>query len=124
MEIRSAVPVLSALAHEGRLAVFRLLVTSGAGGVAAGDIARHLGVPANTMSAHLTILGHAGLVLSRRVSRSIIYTADYKHMAALLSFLVQDCCNGSPEVCAPLAEIVSTAARRTIDLPETEHEPT
>jgi ArsR family transcriptional regulator len=110
MESKPAVAALSALAHEGRLAVFRMLVQAGAEGIAAGQIARRLGVPANTLSANLNLLSHAGLIESRRVGRSIIYTAAYGRMAELLGFLVEDCCQGSPEICAPVTEIVARAA--------------
>lgn len=99
-----AVSALSALAHEHRLAAFRLLVRAGEGGVPAGDIARELGVLPNTLSSHLTILGHAGLIRSRREGRSILYSADYDGMRGLLDFLVADCCGGRPEICAPLAD--------------------
>ena len=110
METKLAVAALSALAQETRLGVFRRLVQAGPKGMAAGELARSLGVVPNTMSAHLNVLGHAGLVQSRRVSRSIFYTADYDRMSELLSYLVQDCCDGSPEVCAPLATLVRDAA--------------
>ena len=98
-----AVKRLSALAQESRLAVFRLLVQAGQTGVAAGDIARSLDIPANTLSAHLNILSNAGLVTSRRESRSIIYSAEYANMGDLLVYLMEDCCGGRPEVCAPMA---------------------
>lgn len=110
MESKLAVVALSALAHEGRLAVFRMLVQAGGDGVPAGEIARRLGVPANTLSANLNVLSHAGLIDSRREGRSIIYTAAYERMAALLGFLMEDCCQGSAAICAPLAEIVNRAA--------------
>ena len=110
MENTSAVAALSALAHEGRLTVFRMLVRAGAEGMAAGDIARAIGAPPNTLSANLNLLSHAGLVRSRREGRSIIYTADYGRMAELLAFLVEDCCNGAPQICTPLAEIAARAA--------------
>lgn len=109
MEGKLAVAALGALAHEGRLAVFRMLVQAGADGVAAGEIARRLGVPANSLSANLTVLSHAGLVQSRRVGRSIIYTAAYERMASLLAYLVEDCCQGSPAICTPLAAIMTRA---------------
>lgn len=105
MQIPSAVEALSALAHGHRLAVFRLLVRAGADGMPAGDIAREVGALPNTLSTHLTILGHAGLVRSRRDGRSIIYSADYDGMRALLGFLVEDCCAGRPEICGPLADM-------------------
>ena len=110
MEGKLAVTALAALAHKGRLAVFRMLVQAGTDGVAAGEIARRQGVPANSLSANLTILSHAGLVESRREGRSIIYSAAYDRMAALLGYLVEDCCQGSPAVCGPLAEIVARSA--------------
>lgn len=109
MENTCAVAALAALAHEGRLAVFRLLVQAGAKGVAAGEIARQLGTPPNTLSANLKILSQAGLVASRRNGRSVIYTAAYDRMAALLGYLVEDCCQGSPAVCAPLTAAMNRA---------------
>ena len=107
METKPAVTSLSALAHEGRLSTFRLLVQAGAGGLAAGEIARRLEVLPNTLSASLNTLSHAGLLASRREGRSIIYTANYDAMRELLAFLLEDCCAGSPEICAPLAALAS-----------------
>lgn len=105
MESKSAVAALSALAHEPRLAVFRMLVKAGHEGIVAGEIARGLDVPPNTLSANLNILSHAGLVESRRDGRTIIYTARYAQMTDLLCFLIDDCCSGQPEICTPLAEL-------------------
>lgn len=110
MESKAAVDTLSALAHEGRLAIFRLLVKAGPGGMAAGEIARTTGILPNTLSSGLNILSHAGLIDSRREGRSIIYTARYGAMTALLAFLVDDCCGGASEVCAPLNAILARAA--------------
>ena len=107
MEMRHATSSLSALAHEGRLSIFRELIRAGGGGLPAGEIARRLEILPNTLSASLTVLAHAGLVASRRQGRSIIYTALYERMAELLAFLVEDCCSGSPTVCTPLLSIVS-----------------
>lgn len=112
MESKNAVASLSALAHEGRLAVFRMLVQAGGEGLAAGEIARRLGSPPNTLSANLNILAHAGLIESRRDGRSIIYTARYGTMTRLLEFLVEDCCHGAPEICAPLTERVARSLCR------------
>lgn len=109
MEIKSAVTALSALAHEGRLRVFRLLVQAGSAGVAAGDIARQLNMLTNTLSANLNLLSNASLVQSRREGRSIIYSVQYDHMRDLLAYLVEDCCAGSPQICAPLADVLRTA---------------
>jgi DNA-binding transcriptional ArsR family regulator len=110
MESYEAVTALSALAHEGRLAIFRCLVRAGPDGLAAGEVARRVGIAPNALSASLTILSHAGLAQSRREGRSIIYRAQFSRMAALLRFLVEDCCNGRPEVCAPLAAVAPLAA--------------
>jgi len=109
MESDSAVAALSALAHGGRLAIFRLLVKAGDPGLAAGEIARATGVLPNTLSSNLNILTGAGLVSPRREGRSIIYRAAYDRMRDLLAFLMEDCCAGNPQVCAPLAAIASAA---------------
>ncbi|MDP1617686.1 helix-turn-helix transcriptional regulator [Phenylobacterium sp.] len=103
MEIDTALKRLSALAQQGRLEVFRLLVQSGDGGLPAGDLARAANVAPNTLSAQLSILTNAGLAKSRRDGRSIIYSADYDGMGDLLLYLMQDCCQGRPEVCDPVA---------------------
>lgn len=100
--MKSAVTSLAALAHEGRLAAFRLLVQAGGEGLAAGELARQLEMLPNTLSANLNILANAGLVVSQRDGRSIVYRAQYDAMRDLLGFLVEDCCGGSPEICAPL----------------------
>jgi DNA-binding transcriptional ArsR family regulator len=97
-----ALRALAALAQESRLAVFRLLVRTGPDGMAAGEIARALDVPHNTMSSHLSILSAAGLLTARREGRSIIYAIDFAGVRRLLTFLMQDCCNSRPEICAPL----------------------
>lgn len=111
MESKTAVAGLSALGHEGRLTIFRLLVAAGSAGIAAGAIARRLDILPNTLSANLGVLAHAGLIVSRREGRSIVYSADYAAMSALLGFLMADCCNGAPEICAPLEAIVASAAQ-------------
>jgi len=110
METPSAVTALSALAHPGRLEVFRLLVRAGPEGIAAGEIARATGSLANTMSTNLNVLAGAGLVTSRRDGRSIIYAAAFDRMRELLAFLMEDCCAGNAEICAPLAAIAERAA--------------
>ncbi len=102
MDNNSAIASLGALAQGTRLDVFRLLVRHEPDGLAAGEIARQLDVPQNTMSAHLGILARAGIIRSERHSRSIIYRADLDGLRALTLFLVKDCCAGSPDLCAPL----------------------
>jgi ArsR family transcriptional regulator len=112
MELSTAVKGLSALAQDARLSVFRLLVQAGPMGIAAGDIARALGLTPNTLSAQLNVLSNAGLVRSRRQGRSIIYTADYDGVGQLLVYLADDCCQSRPEVCAPLADVLARASCR------------
>jgi ArsR family transcriptional regulator len=106
MDDTKAVKALSALAQESRLEAFRLLVKRGPEGLAAGEIARKLRVPHNTLSAHLSILANAGLVTSRRAGRSMIYAVDYGGTRGLLAFLMEDCCRGEPKLCAPLLAAV------------------
>jgi len=110
MESSRAVKRLSALAQDSRLAVFRLLVKAGPEGVAAGEVSRALKITANTLSTHLGILANADLVTSRRAGRSIIYAANYDGMSELLLYLMEDCCQGRPEVCGPLAEVAARGA--------------
>lgn len=107
METPVAIRRLSALAQDGRLEAFRILVTAGPQGMAAGDLARELSVPANTLSAQLLILANAELVRARRDGRSIIYAVNFDAMRDLLMFLTEDCCRRSPEVCQPLAAMAS-----------------
>jgi DNA-binding transcriptional ArsR family regulator len=112
MDDTRAIAALGALAQESRLKVFRLLTGRGERGMAAGEIARRLGVPHNTLSTHLGLLSQAGLVRARRDGRSIIYSMDLAGVRALLGFLMQDCCNGRPEVCAPLLDAVAAGCCR------------
>lgn len=105
----SVVAALSALAHPSRLGVFRLLVRAGPEGLAAGGIAQAIGALPNTTSSHLNILSAAGLIVARRDGRNIFYAADYERMRAVLSFLVEDCCNGRPEICAGLPRIAAAS---------------
>ncbi len=106
MDILRARDALAALAQESRLRAFRLLVKGGPDGIPAGEIARALKVPHNTMSSHLAILAQAGLVRSRKDGRSVIYAPDLDGTRGLLSFLMEDCCRGRPEVCGPLIACV------------------
>jgi len=103
MEIKAAVDSLDALAHATRLEVFRLLVKAGPDGLPAGDIADRVGVLQNTLSSHLHKLSRAGLVASHRDGRHIIYNANFSALSGLILYLVDDCCGGSAELCAPIA---------------------
>jgi ArsR family transcriptional regulator len=104
MEIESVILALAALAQSTRLDVFRLLIKREPDGLAAGEIAKALAVPQNTMSAHLAVLSRSGLVTARRISRSIVYRADLARFQAVMLFMLNDCCDGRPEICAPLIE--------------------
>lgn len=104
METKAAVEALAALAQETRLSIFRLLVVAGPEGLAAGRIGETLEVPAATLSFHLKELSRASLVASRQEGRFIYYSADFEHMAALMSFLTQNCCNGMPQECLTVVE--------------------
>ena len=105
MDTKTAVTALAALAQDTRLSVFRLLVEAGHEGLPVGAIAETLSVPGSTLSFHLKELGHAGLIVARQEGRSIIYAADFGRMAALMSFLTQNCCRGMPEECVSVMEI-------------------
>lgn len=96
-----AAAAFAALAQETRLDALRRLVRSGPRGLSAGDLAKAAAAPAPTMSFHLKELVNAGLVLSRKEGRSIIYTANYAGIRALIDFLMADCCQGDPRLCGP-----------------------
>lgn len=104
MEKEDAVLALAALAQPTRLEVFRLLVRHEPKGLPAGEIARRLAVPQNTMSSHLAVLSRAGLVSAERFSRSIVYRAELSRLRAVMLFMLRDCCEGRAEICAPLIE--------------------
>ena len=104
MEPETAIGALAALAQTTRLAAYRLLMTREPRGLPAGEVARLLDVPANTMSTHLAVLQRAGLISAERHSRSIIYRAELDQVRELTAFLVNDCCGGRPELCQPLID--------------------
>lgn len=111
MEIEFALLNFAALSQSTRLETFRLLVRHEPEGLAAGEIADRLAVPANTLSAHLGVLSRAGLVRATRHSRSIVYRADLSQLGDLVLFLVNDCCEGRSELCQPLvAELAPCCA--------------
>jgi ArsR family transcriptional regulator len=103
MEQRQALTRLSAIAHETRLAIFRLLVQQGPDGMPAGEIAQRLAVAPPTLSFHLKELERAGLIWATRKQRQIIYAADYAGMRALIDFIMRDCCQGHPELCGGIS---------------------
>ncbi len=111
METESTILSLAALAQSTRLDAFRLLVEHEPDGLAAGDIAKALAVPQNTMSSHLAILSRAGLIAAKRTGRSIAYRANLAHLQDVMLFVLKDCCGGKPEICAPLmAGLTQTCA--------------
>lgn len=112
MESMAAVTALAGLAQPSRLAVFRLLVEQGPTGLAAGEIARRLSIPATTLSFHLNQLSAAGLATSRREGRSIRYTADFTTMNDLIAYLTDNCCGGDLSACAPSTDATATRAPR------------
>lgn len=116
MDTVEAIAGLGALAQATRLETFKLLVRHEPGGLAAGDVARAVGVPQNTMSAHLAVLARAGLVTMQREGRSLIYRADLATLRALMLFLVVDCCAESQALCIPLvADLAFTVDGETDD---------
>lgn len=101
MQSGNAIDALSALAQEHRLALFRLLVQAGEGGMSAGSLAEALSVPNSSLSFHLAHLNRAGLIEQRRDGRSLIYTANYAAMDELIGYLMENCCGGAD--CSPTA---------------------
>jgi DNA-binding transcriptional ArsR family regulator len=99
MEKTDVLAALGALAQESRLDIFRLLVQAGPHGLPAGQIGERLHLPSATLSFHLNALRHAGLVTFRRDGRSLIYSAEYQAMNALLGYLTENCCGGDPAGC-------------------------
>ena len=107
MDSKRAIAGFFALANDARLNVFRLLVKAGDEGVPAGDIAVRLSLQPSTLSSHLRTLEGAGLIMSEREGRIIRYRADFTGMRDLLAFLMEDCCNGNPDLCRPVIEAVT-----------------
>ena len=104
MEINEAVSALAALAQETRLGVFRLLIEAGQEGVSVGRIGETLKVPGATLSFHLKELARAGFVFSRQEKQFFYYAVDFERMAALMTFLTQNCCQGMPQECVTVVE--------------------
>jgi len=107
MDKKSSLAALAALGQETRLDIFRLLVRAGAEGIPAGEIAADLGAVQNTTSSHLKILSHAGLIRPERDGRIVRYVADMTGFRDLLAYLMEDCCNGSAQLCRPVINAVT-----------------
>jgi len=112
MKKHDAVSVLSALAQDNRLDVFRLLIEAGAEGMPAGHIATSLKLPPSALTFHLDRLREAGLVTVRREGRSMIYAARFDTMNTLVSYLTDHCCQGRPELCQPKESKVTARMRQ------------
>ena len=104
MEPTLAADAFAALAHETRLAVFRLLMREGPGGLPAGAVSERAGIAPSTLSFHLAQLERAGLLKSWRVHRQIFYAVDIAGTRRLITFLTEECCGGNPEICAGLVD--------------------
>ena len=104
MDREDVILALAALAQPTRLDAFRLLVGHEPAGLPAGEIARRLAIPHNTLSTHLAVLARARLIGAERRSRTIVYRASLERFRALATYLLKDCCGGRPEICAPLIE--------------------
>jgi ArsR family transcriptional regulator, arsenate/arsenite/antimonite-responsive transcriptional repressor len=111
MNPAAAVIALSALAHENRLRIFRLLVKRGPSGLPASDIAERVGMSSTNTSFHLKELGHAGLLRSTRQGRFVCYAIDVEGMRRLLTYLTEDCCQGRPELCGSVVAVASHLCR-------------
>lgn len=107
MDILQSTQAFAALSQTTRLAVFRLLVKAGTTGLLAGEIGEKLNVKQNTMSANLSVLLNAGLVKNEREGRAIRYYADMEGVTAMLSFLLEDCCGGQPQMCQPFIQTIT-----------------
>lgn len=102
MDTKTAVSALAALAHESRLAIFRLLIQVGPQGLAASKISEQLNIQPSSLSFHLKELSHAGLAASRQEGRFVIYAAQFDTMNALMAFMSDNCCGGNP--CMPVPQ--------------------
>ena len=107
---KATVAALSALAHETRLELFRLLVRRGPDGLSAGVIAERLGIPPSSLTFHLQQLTQAGLITQRRLSRQLIYATDFAAMNAVMAYLTENCCGG--EACVPICQPGKTGTAR------------
>ncbi|BCH67030.1 transcriptional regulator [Agrobacterium vitis] len=110
MDQKQALSAFAALSQETRLLIVRMLVVAGPDGMAAGALAEKIDVSPSNISFHLKELEHSGLIAAQRQSRSIIYTANYAALGGLVRFLMEDCCSGHPEICAPVAELAVCCA--------------
>ncbi|MFB9953025.1 ArsR/SmtB family transcription factor [Rhizobium puerariae] len=110
MDDRQALGAFGALSQETRLKIVRMLVVAGPDGLAAGMLAERVEVSPSNISFHLKELERVGLISQQRESRSIIYRANIEVLGGLIRFLMEDCCAGHPEICAPAAQVAACCA--------------
>ena len=115
MEAKQAIRALGALAHETRLAAYRLLVQRGPDGLSAGTIAQTLELSPSSLTFHLQQLMHAGLIAQRRMSRQLFYATDFAVMNELMGYLTENCCGGGAVLCAPICRPEETGTGMPID---------
>ena len=108
MDATETVEALGALAHEHRLAIFRLLVERGPEGLSAGDIGERIGLVPSSLTFHVQSLQRARLITQRRVSRQLFYSADFAAMNELVDYLTRNCCGGA-QSCAPACKPAAVA---------------
>lgn len=116
MKSSQALAAFAALSQETRLAILRLLIRDGAEGLPAGEIAARLDVQPSTLSFHVAALERAGLVTSRRLQRQIFYAPNFDGVRGLVTFLLEDCCGGHPEICADIFSGVQSACGPSCDV--------
>ena len=114
MDETNAILAFAALAQDTRLQAFRMLVASEPHGLPAGEIARRLAAPHNTMSSHLAVLARAGLVTGERHSRSIVYRANLDRAREVVTFLLKDCCGGHPETCSAVVDALAPCCPKEV----------
>jgi DNA-binding transcriptional ArsR family regulator len=114
MKTSSVIAALSALAHEHRLAIYRLLVERGPAGLSAGTIGERVGLLPSSLTFHLQNLQRAGLITQQRISRQLIYSADFDAMNGLIGYLTENCCGQGGTECATACKPVATAAKARI----------
>jgi DNA-binding transcriptional ArsR family regulator len=114
MKTPAVIAALAALAHEYRLAIYRLLVEQGPGGLAAGAIGERVGLQPSSLTFHLQALQRAGLIRQQRSSRQLIYSADYESMNGLVGYLTDNCCMAEGVACcpSPSARVARTTRRK------------
>jgi ArsR family transcriptional regulator, arsenate/arsenite/antimonite-responsive transcriptional repressor len=111
MKTPQAIDALGALAHEYRLAIYRLLVEQGPEGLAAGAIAERIGLGASSLTFHVQALQRARLITQRRVSRQLFYATDYSVMTELVGYLTENCCGQNQRACAPVCQPAAISSK-------------